>query len=182
MKTAKRKYMVLLILALFFAAPGISAYVFYHHPQWLGSGKTNKGTLLNPPVLLTQLASQFSKPEAKWALVLWSPRACEKNCIKQLDKLARIRLALGRHLYEVESILLLGADAPDLSEALVKVMKEQDIRVLKLREQVVDAPLLQQHLGIFIANHDDYLVLAYQPKAKSKDIYHDIRQLLNMSK
>ena len=40
-------------------------------------------------------------------------------------------------------------------------------------------PILQNHLEIFIANPEDYLVLAYQSTVKPDDIFYDIKQLLN---
>ncbi len=206
MKIVRRNYFILLILGFVFAAPGISAYFFYTHPQWLGAATTNKGVFLDPPVPLVVLAQDdrglhpnvvgFEAPRAKktgiraktvglskgrqWQLVLWSPGACKKSCIEQLDKLARIRLALGRHLYDVVPRLLLAANAPPLTPALARALQEQDIHVLTLpagaRERM---PVLKNQLEIFIANPDNYLVLAYVATVKPGDIFHDIKQLLN---
>lgn len=181
MKTAKRNYLILALLGLVFAAPGISAYFFYTHPHWLGQATTNKGLFLDPPVLLSSLGQHtVVGPTAgpKWQLILWSPSACETSCLQQLDKLARIRLALGRKLYDVVPNLLLGHDAPSLPDALKKTLQEQDIQVVRM---VADAkiPVLKDHIEIFIANPDNFLVLAYQPMAKPGDIFHDIKQLLN---
>ena len=106
MKNNRRNYIVLLLMLALFIAPGLSAYLFYNHLTWLGAAKTNKGELLNPPILLTKLGM-----DAKWRLILWSPTGCAQECIQQLDKLARIRLALGRRLYQVDSLLLLSGDA-----------------------------------------------------------------------
>jgi hypothetical protein len=176
MKIVRRNYFILLLLALVFLTPGISAYFFYTHPQWLAATPTNKGVFLSPPVLLAPLAQSGAN---KWRFVLWSPGACEASCIAQLDKLARIRLALGRRLYGVVTVLVLGANAPPLPDELVTALRERDINSLKL---VTDSseilPALQNRLGIFIANPDNYLVLAYQPTVKPDDIYNDIKQLL----
>ena len=162
-----------------FLAPGISAYLFYTHPYWLGGVTTNKGIFLDPPVLLPPLERQGSVASLKWRLVLWSPSACEASCIAQLDKLARIRLALGRRLYEVVPELLLGANAPPLSSAMVDALREQDIHSLKLAAGDGERmPVLKHQLQIFIANPDNYLVLAYQPMVKPDDIFNDIKQLL----
>jgi hypothetical protein len=177
MKNNRRHYIVLSLLALVFIAPGISAYFFYMHPQWLGHTTINKGRLLNPPQLLTSLTD--NSPATKWQLILWSPTACEKKCLKQLDKLARIRLALGRRLYDVTPRLLLGAQASPLSQDLINTLADQDITVVQLPltiEQQI--PALQNHLEIFIANPENYLVLAYQTTVKPADIFHDIKHLL----
>ena len=205
MKTVRRNYFILLILGFVFAAPGISAYFFYNHPHWLAGGSTNKGVFLNPPVLMPQFNDEtnrlheYSSQELqrakhritgrpdnrpslagpKWQLVLWSPTACEKSCLEQLDKLARIRLALGRRLYEVAPSLLLDAKAPPLAEPWVAALKEQDIQILKLpmraREQM---PVLKNRFEIFIVNPENYIVLAYRTSVNPADIFHDIKQLL----
>lgn len=177
MKIVQRNYMVLLLLSLLFAAPGLSAYLFYKHPVWLGDAKTNKGVLLNPPLLLTLKNAPTARH--KWQLVLWSPYACKKSCIRQLDQLARIRLALGRRLYEVDARLLMGANALPLPKQLENVLHAQDIHVEKLSER--DHQILfglQHHQAIFIANPDAYLVLSYPAVVNSDDIYRDIKKLL----
>ena len=92
MKILNRNSFVLLLLAILFVAPGIVAYFVYTHPQWLGMATTNKGELIKSPQILDKLGS-----EKKWRLIVWSPEGCDATCIQQVDKLARIRLALGRH-------------------------------------------------------------------------------------
>lgn len=174
MKLVRRNYSVLFLLGLLFAAPGISAYIFYLHPNWLGNTTTNKGRLLSPPVLLAH-----SKTSPKWQLALWSPGACEQSCIAELDKLARIRLALGRHLYKVQPQLLLDAKAPPLTEPLAKALQEQDIHTTRLSQsERAKMPVLKDQLAIFIVNPDAYLVLAYNPTVKPEDIFHDLKQLV----
>lgn len=180
MKIARRNYFILLLLSLVFLTPGISAYVFYTHPHWLGHTTTNKGIFLDPSELLPSLQPSNGSTEPKWHLVLWSPRACDESCIAQLDQLARIRLALGRRLYDVVIQLVLGANAPLLSGKFVQTLQEQDIHMLKLAVGASkDTPALKDQLQIFIANPDNYLVLAYQPTVKPEDIFHDMKQLLS---
>ncbi len=174
MNPVRRNYVVLMLLGLLFAAPGISAYFFYLNPMWLGNSTTNKGELLRPPVLLAD-----AKPGSKWRLVVWSSDACEQDCIAELDKLARIRLALGRHLYKVDSQLLINAQTPPLSEELVRTLYEQDIQTVRLsQKERGKMRVLQNKLEIFIVNPDSYLVLAYQPTVKPEDIFHDLKQLV----
>ncbi len=165
MKMTKSNYVILLFLALLFAAPGLMAYLYYHNPQWLTANTANKGELLNPP--------QFIKLDnkAKWRLILWYPRHCEIACLQEVDKLARVRLALGRRFYEVDQWLVLGEES---SQTLTRTLHEQDIHFLRLSRGAIfpDKP------RIFIANPKGYLVLAYAETIKPKDIYHDINWLL----
>jgi hypothetical protein len=175
MKIVKRNYTILLLLAIIFACPGIAAYEFYNHPEWLKATALNKGELLNPPELLANINA---KP--KWRLILWNPGACELACREQVEKLARIRLALGRRLYLVDELLVMNNATPSLPKTFMKKLRDADIHLLLLSaEQRKKQALLTDKARIFIANPDDYLVLAYEVNGKSEDIFHDIGQLLH---
>lgn len=175
MKIIKSKNIVLFLLIMVFIAPGLAAIVFYKHPQWLGSGSTNKGTLLSPAVLLPAMQSK-----AKWGLVLWSPKGCHRTCRQQLDKLGRMRLALGRRLYEVDQWLLTDDSSRPLSNKMIKRLHEQDIHWLRIPANTLDKPaLLTNTPQVFITNPDSFLVMSYDLNARSADIFYDIKQLLN---
>lgn len=177
MKNLKRNYMTLLLLALVFFCPGLAAYAFYTHPQWLGSKTVNKGQLLTPPVLLANINAK-----AKWRLILWNPGPCDNVCRQLADTLARVRLALGRRLYLVDELLLLPGEPKALSKKWLQHLKEEDVHVMFLsRDQQVKYPILTESPQLFIANPDDYLVLAYASTAKPQDIFHDIQQLLRIT-
>lgn len=177
MKTVKRNYITLLILAVIFALPGFAAYEFYAHPKWLHQAAINKGQLLSPPELL---ANVNAKP--KWRLIVWSPGNCEAQCLEQIEKLARVRLALGRRLYQVDELLVINKAASTLSDDLLQAFADKDIRVLALsEEQRLKQPALTETARIFIANPQDFLVLAYDINTKPGDIFHDIGQLLSVA-
>lgn len=174
MKKTFRKNALIGLLALIFMAPGPLAYIFYKHPEWLTAMGTNRGELLNPPILFKPLGDG-----PKWGLIVWSPLACEDKCAQEIDKLARIRLALGRHLYEVDEWLVLGEHAPELTNNIQRLLKERRVRVLHLNAaQAQTAAQLPDLAHVYIANPDDYLVLAYQGNVKPQDVYHDMKQLL----
>ncbi|RUR10312.1 hypothetical protein [Legionella septentrionalis] len=172
MKKFRSNYFILLFLALVFLAPGIFAYFFYTHPDWLGGKKTNRGELLNPPQLLAH-----ENKNAKWRLILWSPGTCETACMQQLDKLARSRLALGRRLYEVETWLWLGASAPEISLAQNQILQDEEI--YKRRLKADDKVNLPPTSLIYLQNPAGYLVMSYETSAKPADIFHDVKRLLN---
>ncbi|STX28119.1 Uncharacterised protein [Legionella beliardensis] len=176
-KLSKGNYIVLVILILIFIFPGVAAYVFYTHPQWLpGQSLNNKGKLLNPPELLGTAPGP-----AKWRLVLWNPNDCKKKCLKQIDKLARVRLALGRRLLNVDELIVLTKQSQFPSQ-LNDELHEKNIHLLLLsKEEQARQKLLDERMRIFIANPNNYLVLAYEAKTKPEDIFHDIQQLLTTS-
>lgn len=171
MKTTRRHAVILILLVFLFATPGLSAYFLYFHPQWLSATTTNKGELLNPPILLTEL-----NQTSKWRLILWSPQACEESCLAQLDKLARIRLALGRRLYNVDLCLMLSMKAPPLAKDVAAMLHEQGVVVTRVAAK--NLTTLYNEPELFISNPDNYLVLAYPETAEPDDLFHDIKLLL----
>lgn len=171
MKTTRRHYVILLLLIFLFAAPGLSALFLYLHPQWLSAPTTNKGALLNPPVLLNE-----SSTSSKWQLILWSPGACDKSCLEQLDKLARVRLALGRRLYDVDLTLLQRADAAPVNASGTSSPHVSIVRLSPGESERLSA--LHPQPELYIANPDHYLVLAYPVTAEADDLFHDIKLLL----
>ncbi len=177
MKKQVTKYYILLLLATMFAAPGIAAYLFYQHPTWIGSAKVNKGSLLTPPVALSSLSNH-----TKWQIVLWSPSVCEQACLKQLDMLARIRLALGRKLYQVDQRLILGDEHSPITDKMKSVLKERDFQVVQLSsDDKRKLNALSSDTKIFIANPDNFLILSYQSQVNPDDIYKDLKLLLSTS-
>ncbi|KGP63023.1 hypothetical protein EP47_12920 [Legionella norrlandica] len=175
MKKQYTKYITLLILAAIFAAPGIIAYLFYQHPSWLGSSKVNKGILLSPPIAMKPFDNHV-----KWRIIYWSPEGCDKTCLKQLNLLGRIRLALGRKLYQVDEWLILSNKDSSVAEELKPILKEQDIHVAALPLiEMAKLTNLSSDAKIFVANPDNYLILSYQPGGNPDNIYKDLKLLLN---
>lgn len=174
MKTLfKNNYLQLLLLALVFVLPGLAAWQFYKHPQWLGQASTNKGQLLDLP---ERIALPGNK--SRWRLILWNPKDCETACRQQLDTLARVRLALGRRLYEVDVWLLQNNTTP-IAESLLVSLKEQDIQRFSLpSSEQIKYKTLDDSAKIFVANPDNYLILAYPTTVNPKSIYDDIKHLL----
>lgn len=175
MKKQASKYYTLLLLAVLFAAPGIAAYIFYQHPNWLRSSTINKGSLLNPPIYLRALGDA-----GKWRIVYWSPNDCEESCLKQLDVIARVRLALGRKLYDVDQWLLLGDTAAKLTEKDQELLKEQDFHVMRLSAKARQRlAILPQEGRVYLANPDNYLILSYESTLNPNDVYKDLKLLLS---
>ncbi len=175
MKTQSNKYYVVLLLIIMFAAPGIAAYVFYQHPSWLGSTRVNKGTLLNPPVVLKAIEGP-----KKWRIVFWAPKACNSACKNQLEILAKVRLALGRKLYQVDQVLVLGDNAAALSAAEQSALNEIQFQVIQLPTAEVRAhEELFAEPKIFLADPNNYLILSYASSVKPDDVYKDLKLLLN---
>ena len=88
------------IAAVLFLGPFIAAFVIYHwFPQWLPSGRTNYGEMINPPKPLAALSlvdadgKAFTSAELHrhWNLLYLGGDACEAAC--------RDRVHFGRQLW-----------------------------------------------------------------------------------
>lgn len=171
------RYYVLFVLVLVFITPGVAAYFFYKHPTWLGISRINEGHLLQPAVQVTSLPSK-----AKWRIVFWAPKHCQASCMQELDVLARVRLALGRKLYQVEQLLLLGQQATPLDNKQRAELEDKDFRVevLAAAEQN-KLDVLAKKPTIYLMNPDNYLILHYAPKQNPEHIYKDLKLLLSVA-
>lgn len=169
MKRAKRHLYLLGALFVLFAAPGVLAYFFYNNAQYLSGISTNKGTLLNPPILVSELKQN----SAKWDLVLWNPEKCSSRCRQKLDELARVRLALGRYLYEINVVLLTPTPLDLMPERFKNILREEDIQYIR-----AEPPFIKEDARLYIANPQGFLVLSYEVDVNLKDMYQDIKRLV----
>lgn len=175
MKKIKSNYFVLLVLILMFTAPGVAAYLLYLHPAWLGASKINKGALLNPPVML-----QSFEKNSKWKILLVRPHGCKEACLKQLDQLARVRLALGRKLYQVDEWLLIDNPMSLSATIITTFFKENDIQMSRLLSQDRETLTDQiKNFQLFIVNPDNYVILGYKMNENPDFIYQDLKLLLS---
>ena len=177
MKPFTRHQLTFFLLAILFIAPGLSAYVVYLHPQWLTQSTTNKGHLLNSPHKLTALNN-----EPFWRIILWSPDGLDDASMKQLEQLARVRIALGRHFYDVQLCLLQRNDAPSLPLHIKKALHDHGIHYISLSEKEITQAALPPSAMVFLANPMKHMVLEYNITSEPNDIFHDLNILLNLNK
>lgn len=175
MKMIRTRFSVIFFLVIIFIAPSLVAYLFYTHPQWLPEASTNRGSFVSPRFKLDVFPQKNH-----WRLLYWSPSMCDEHCIRRLNMLARVRLALGRHLYQVDACVL--TESQTISVKQTKLLQKEGICVLKLsgKNQVLRAPLGSSPL-FFIVNPENDLVLKYSDDMKAEDLFHDIKHLLTES-
>lgn len=172
---SKGRFGILVILLLLFIAPGLVAVYMYTHPDLLSLSTSNKGRLMKQTEKMIPLAD---KPQ--WAMIFWAPKGCDERCLLQLDKLASVRLALGRRYYDVDEWLLLDSASKPLSKRFIKVLKDKhiDYRILPPQATALEQ-VMQDKPAIFIISPERYFVLSYPEEAPADDIYQDIKHLLS---
>ncbi len=157
-----------------FLAPGVTAWFFYKYSNSFHWSTGNKGVLIKPPLRL----ETFDK-QAKWRILFWVQGFCGESCLKQIDILARIRLALGRHLYDVDQYLILNNQTPSLNEELKTFLKQRHFYVKTLsQKEIKKLAALPSDLRVFVVNPESYLILGYKNQGNPDDVYKDLKQLL----
>lgn len=173
------RWVTLLVLVGIFIAPGLIAYEYYVHRS-LATPTTNQGRILRPPPLLTL---PFSG--ARWRMVLWQPQACSYVCERELDHLARVRLALGRRLYNVDVVLLLASNDPLVQwqhdhASLVARMQEHDLSTLMVSKDNLEmSAAFGNKAGVYLVNPQKYAVLSYPEIDFSDALFHDLKHILS---
>jgi hypothetical protein len=167
MTKSSQNYGVLLCLALLFIAPGFAAYIYFTHPSWIMGQPTNRGVLLSPPERFLPLDKT-----SHWRLVFLSKGGCHQSCMQTLSGLAKLRLALGRRVYDIDLWLIMSDNAAPLSKEHALQLKDWSI----LAKQV---PHLKIAYPVGIVNPQGLLVMTYPEPIVLSDIDHDIRKFLH---
>ncbi len=179
-----------------FAAPVIAAWFFYLNPEYLPSGRSNKGELIDPVVVLpsdlalsTPDGSDFPRDvlAGKWTLVYLAGGECGDACRKRLIAMRQIRLALGEGQRNVERLLVLtDPTATDLAEKLgaefagLHVVLTDAVGGVRLPELLGEGVAA---LGrIYILDPMGNLMMRYAADAPVRDTLEDMEHLLNASK
>lgn len=96
-----------------------------------------------------------------------------------LDQIARIRLALGRKLYQVVQFLVLGSDV-SLNKSTKALLKKEDFHWISLSdEHQQKLTNITSKAAIFLASPDNYLILSYNVDVNPDDVYRDLKLLIN---
>jgi len=144
----KRKIMILGCLIIIFFLPGFLAIWFYQHPIQF-KNTLNHGKLLSPPIRIPNLKSK------NWQWIIWCPKKSALICAVTLDKLSRIRLALGRRWYDVT----------------VNIVYPENQRIRGVS-------LATSKPAIWLMDKRGFVVMTYAVSAASQDIFSDIKTLL----
>jgi hypothetical protein len=191
-----RSYTSLWILIAVFALPPLAAWLFFFNPQWLPEGRSNNGTLIDPPrsveslTLRTPTAETFdwNRLRDHWTLTLVSEGGCDAACIEILIQARQIRLATGADRERIERLLVLLPDSqgrldlPNLDgldgTLLATAEPSQRENLLSLfpvqfTEQAIPLFLIDPQLNLMMT-HDTTQI-------STKQILQDLEKLLKAS-
>lgn len=167
---AGRRMLLLLVavLALPFAAAAVLIAA-----GWRPAAAPHYGELLPPaaPLALDELnilaGPEKSALAGRWLLVAVEPQACTADCVRRLDALRRLHVALYKAMPRVKRVLLAPA-APSLVQP--------DLTIAALASW----PALG-HPGVYLVDPRGQAVLRYAHGAEPKAMLKDIERLLRYS-
>ena len=194
--TPSRKLISLWLLIGICSLPLISAWLFYLNPDWLPTGRSNNGVLIDPqrPIAslslntIEQIPFDWQSLHDKWTLVVVSESGCDAACVETLIKIRQIRRATAAGRQRIERGLIIypdnngNIDIPSLDGLdgthLLIAKHEQ-------REAVTSLfPLadFEDSVPVFIIDPRGDLMMRYDtPQITSKQILADLEKLLKAS-
>jgi len=175
MKTifSKQNRTLYLLMGLFLL-PVIAAHYVFQHASYLTSDKgTNYGSFVSKPIVW-----QTGTSPRPWQLVLKVEDYCQQDCLAHLDKLSRLRLSMGRKLYDLDLVLLLPS-SQKLLPKLKAQLKNQNIlwSFLGNDEASKWAPEVKGDI-IILFGPAHQAVLKYPKVFESKRLAHDLQLLI----
>lgn len=182
-KNVIKNWGVIFILLLFFVSPFFLAkWFFYQHGSDVVStlGTVNHGKLIQPPIPLKQILKSTTHKillKHKWYIFYVLNAKANQNADAVLDKIQRIRLALGKDFSQVGAVLGVSqkiynvkVDPAVLSEVSLSQKGIQHLLAFSENSQ-----------GIFIMDPQFNIILSYPTDVNSEAIYRDIQRLLKYS-
>lgn len=148
--------------------PFLVALWCHEHGNLRDLSLTNQGHLLKKTVRIAEW-----RHLKKWRLVYVAQASCDASCLHALMTLARVRLALGRHLYGIELWLLIPPSALDNATDLARQLHEMDVHVSALSV----LPDALRHSPIWIVNNKGEGVLTYPDVTHPQAVFSDLKRL-----
>ncbi len=179
-RISKKNWLIIFLLFLFFASPFFIAQWFFYHkgaevPAHLGT--VNHGKLIQPLIPLEYVVAPSTKIpllNKHWTILYVSASKNSAHVNKILDKIYRIRLALGKEFSQVGE--LYGTlKHHTLTDNPLKI----DTIVLSPKGMQQLISQLTRSQGIYLIDGKGNIFMAYSANINSEDIYKDIRRLIS---
>jgi cytochrome oxidase Cu insertion factor (SCO1/SenC/PrrC family) len=188
-KQRRRGRLQFILLAVIFLGPlALAMYLYYGVEDWRPPGQTNHGTLIEPVVLLPEVAvdtlsggsTSAQVLRNHWTLLYVNPEPCGETCRQEIIKLRQIRLALGAEADRVERVYLAGAEPPP-AEWLERTQTGLVSAALD-DNPALEAALPSPGPAIYFVDPLGNLMMRFPADADPEDIKDDLKKLLKISR
>ncbi|MES9990461.1 MAG: hypothetical protein ABW098_00790, partial [Candidatus Thiodiazotropha sp.] len=165
-------------------------------PQWLPTGRTNHGELIDPPQPVGTLQLQtadgslfdWESLQNMWSMTLVSEGGCDAACVEILIFMRQLRRATGANRQRIARLLILMPDAngrldlPDLGGLEGTELLIADSSQRGSIESLFPLQLSEQAIPIFLIDpRGDLMMKQDTTKLSSKEILADLEKLLKAS-
>jgi hypothetical protein len=184
-KTPERGRLQVAIIAFAFFGPLLLATWMYSTGQFVPTGTSNRGALLEPVINLEQLLPNsplISAADGVWLMLYVNEAVCEEPCREALYRQRQLRLMLGKEMDRIVRVFLHGDSVPDTvfiegEHPGLKTIRDKDLGVLlneKRHEQLMPG-------GIYLIDPLANLVMYFPPDLNPGDVVDDMKHLLKLS-
>lgn len=189
-KSHRGRWQLIALIAVFIA-PVLVAFV------WQPTGYVNRGQLIEPPRLVSDLAMYMSDGGAtvlsslrgKWTYVYFSHEVCDQTCNAVIESLVRIRFSRGKHKDRIQSLVAIVSPtaSPSSNErvssptSLTAYIEKSALG--RWREAFgVEGSAPPEAGRIYLLDPLGYLMMSYPPAIDPNDLRKDLARLMRVSR
>lgn len=193
-RATPRRLTPLLVLTVLCALPVVASWVLYLNPQWLPARGGQHGTLIEPPLAVSErgLRTPSGEPVAsdalrgRWTLIWLTTEPCDRQCTALLRRMHAMRLALREYAAGFQSIAI-GLEAEGQR---LQAQSPADVRVLTGSPEVLRAlggrgAAPAQGLSpeaYYVVDPRGYAMMRYALTADPEGMLKDLMRLLKYSR
>ena len=188
----------LILVSAIFILPVVIAWIWFFSGAASGNKTVNNGTLITPPLQLSQLklmqanGSPYAAKQlnGKWILMYLSPTPCEKRCQTTLYNMRQIRRATGKEMMRIQRVILTFQDNPP-DQTLTQELSNHYPDMVQLMTQkqpfaTFINPLPSKKAALtsgylYLVDPLGNVMMSYDPEAKPKGVLADLQRLLKVS-
>lgn len=193
MPASWRQRSMLLFIVACFAVPLATAWLLIG--RWQPEGSVHHGQLLNPARPLAQLrftalddrSADGTAPQGRWVLIyVGSATECDASCRTALYAMRQVRLALGKDMGRVKTLLLLdGVPDAGLRQWLAAEHSATTVGVADTatRTELNGAfgPTAAEERSIYLVDPLGNLLMRYPVAVEPRGMLKDMKRLLSLS-
>jgi|TARA_Y100001960_G_scaffold322425_1_gene398845 hypothetical protein len=183
-KPKTQRYKAGIIFLIPFIVLLASTFSFYigYSPE----GRTNNGSLIDPPLSFSDLKlNEIEAYSGKWTVVHFLSSSCQETCWEALYKSRQVRIRLSRDYLRVSRALLV-VSSYELSEEEKKQLSKEHprMKIHKIDKKNTPIKVLSKE------NKDSYIlfdplgngILLYSPGLPGGELLEDLKKVLKNSK
>lgn len=185
------RWQVWLIILIPSICVGLATWMYYTGSM-IPVGRTNKGTLILPPVQLSSLklkeknGQSFTKEQLNddWGMLILVGSQCDAQCKNVLNTTERVHIALNKDSGRVFRYALVDRHAQILGSTLPAGFDQMQILSMNttwVKRQLHDANVDMSKTYLLLVDPLGNIMMSYNQKQIGKDVVKDLQKLLRVS-